>query len=452
MADFGQIRESPLKQFTATDSNRIDIITMGCSKNLVDSERLMRRLEAKGYSPVHNNDDVQGPIVVVNTCGFIADAKQESIDMILELAQAKTDGRIRSLIVMGCLSQRHGPELKPEIPEVDRWYGKFDWELMTDDLPSLRVQTKPRSWERSLTTPSYSTFMKISEGCDRMCAYCAIPLITGRHRSRPMEEIVEETRDLVSKGVKEFNVIAQDLSAYGKDRYGRLMLPELVERISDVPGVEWIRLHYAYPTDFPWDLTRIMRERDNVCNYLDIALQHISTPVLTNMRRHINSAQTFDLIERLRDEVPGIRLRTTLMTGFPGEEEKEFAELMDFVERVRFDRMGAFAYCEEEDTWAARNLQDIIPQEIKEERLEKIMNLQQDISFDLHQRLIGERLKVLVEENNDGELVGRTEWDSPEVDPQVIISSPDIDSIQPGEFVQTVITHAEAFELYGNLI
>ena len=265
---------------------------MGCSKNLVDSERLMRRLQAKGYRPEHNSADVRGPLVVVNTCGFIADAKQESIDMILELAEAKADGHIRQLMVMGCLSQRHGQELKPEIPEVDRWYGKFDWEELVDELPTLRPAPAPRTWERNITTPPYSTFLKISEGCDRMCAYCAIPLITGRHRSRPMEEIIDETRDLVAKGVKEFNVIAQDLSAYGKDRYGTLMLPELVERMSDVPGVEWIRLHYAYPTDFPWELTKVMRERENVCSYLDIALQHISTTVLTNMRRHIDSAQT----------------------------------------------------------------------------------------------------------------------------------------------------------------
>lgn len=433
---------------------------MGCSKNLVDSERLMRRLQAKGYRPEHNSADVRGPLVVVNTCGFIADAKQESIDMILELAEAKADGHIRQLMVMGCLSQRHGQELKPEIPEVDRWYGKFDWEGLVDELPTLRPAPAPRTWERNITTPPYSTFLKISEGCDRMCAYCAIPLITGRHRSRPMEEIIDETRDLVAKGVKEFNVIAQDLSAYGKDRYGTLMLPELVKRMSDVPGVEWIRLHYAYPTDFPWELTKVMRERENVCSYLDIALQHISTTVLTNMRRHIDSAQTYDLIARLRDEVPGIRLRTTLMTGFPGEGEKEFDELLEFMERVRFDRLGAFAYCEEDDTWAARNLKDVIPQEIKEQRLEQVMSLQQDISYDLHQRLIGERVKVLVEENNDGELVGRTQWDSPEVDPQVIItdlaagavSDRHMETIKPGDFVQSEITGAEAFELYGKLL
>lgn len=441
------------------DPTRIDIITMGCSKNLVDSERLMRRLEAKGYRAVHNSDDVKGPLVVVNTCGFIADAKQESIDMILELAQAKTEGRIRQLMVMGCLSQRHGQELKPEITEVDRWYGKFDWEGLVDELPTLKPQPAPRTWERNLTTPPYSTFLKISEGCDRMCAYCAIPLITGRHRSRPMEEIIDETRDLAAKGVREFNVIAQDLSAYGKDRYGSLKLPELVERMADVPGVEWIRLHYAYPTDFPWGITRVMRERENVCNYLDIALQHISTPVLTNMRRHIDSAQTYDLIARLRDEVPGIRLRTTLMTGFPGEGEKEFAELLEFMERARFDRLGAFAYCEEEDTWAARNLKDLIPQEVKEQRLEQVMNLQREISYDIHQRLIGERVKVLVEENNGSEIVGRTQWDSPEVDPQVIISADTVAhvgrriyDIMPGDFVQSEITGADSFEIYGKLI
>lgn len=431
---------------------RIDIITMGCSKNLFDSERLMKRLEARGYAPVHNSSDVTGPVVVVNTCGFIADAKQESIDMILELAQAKEEGRIEKLIVMGCLSQRHGAELKPEIPEVDAWYGKFDWDNMVEALPVIAQQPTPRIWERKLTTPPYSTFMKISEGCDRMCAYCAIPLITGRHRSRSMEEILEETRSLAAKGVKEFNVIAQDLSDYGKDRYGELKLPELIERMSDIKGVDWIRLHYAYPTDFPWGITKVMRERENVCNYLDMALQHISTNVLTNMRRHINSQQTYDIIARLRDEVPGLRLRTTLMTGFPGEGAKEFAELVEFVDKVRFDRLGGFAYCEEDDTYAARHLKDVIPQEVKEERLQIIMEHQEEISRELHQKLVGETVKVLIDENNDGELIGRTQWDSPEVDPQVIVSASEKSKeIKPGDFVDVKIASADAYELYGRI-
>lgn len=437
-----------------TDSARIDIITMGCSKNLVDSERLMRQLEAKGYKPVHNSDDVKGPVVVVNTCGFIADAKQESIDMILELGQARQERRIERLVVMGCLSERYGTELSKMINEVDSWYGKFDWNRLVGELPPLSRQASPKDWDRNLTTPFYSSFLKISEGCDRMCAYCAIPLITGRHHSRPMEEILDETKSLVDRGVREFNIIAQDLSAYGKDLYGTLQLPHLVEKMADIKGVDWIRLHYAYPTDFPWEITRVMRERDNVCSYLDIALQHISTPVLRNMRRGIDSDGTYHLIQRLRDEVPDIRLRTTLMTGFPGEGEKEFAELLEFMQFVKFDRLGAFAYSEEEDTWAARNLDDNIPQEVKEERLEQVMNLQEEISFGLHQRLVGDSLKILVEECSGNEVVGRTQWDSPEVDPQVIvdISGSDVCTTpKPGEFINVKIRKAEAFELYGSL-
>lgn len=433
---------------------RIDFITMGCSKNLVDTERLMRRLEAKGYEPHHNSHDVQGPLVVVNTCGFIADAKQESIDMILSLSEAKKEGRIERLIVMGCLSERHGKELQPEIPEVDAWYGKFDWEKIVNDLPLMKSSyTVPEIYDRNLTTPPYSTYLKISEGCNRMCAYCAIPLITGRHRSRPMDEILAETVDLASKGVKEFNVIAQDLSAYGSDLGGTLVLPELIERMADVKGVEWIRLHYAYPTDFPWEITRVMRERDNVCSYLDIALQHISTRVLTNMRRHIDSSQTYDLIARLRDEVPDLKLRTTLMTGFPGEGEKEFAELLEFMQKVKFERLGAFAYCEEEDTWAARNLEDTIPEEVKQQRLEQIMELQEGISHELHREMIGKQVKVLIEENGDDELTGRTQWDSPEVDPVVLMEgNVGTADIAPGTFVKAKITDAEPYELIGKII
>lgn len=432
--------------------NRIDIITMGCSKNLFDSERLMHRIQTKGYNPVHNSENVKGPIVIINTCGFIADAKQESIDMILELAEAKNNGDISKIIVMGCLSQRHGDELQKEIPEVDEWYGKFDWDKIIDLLPDLKNGGKSKIWERKLTTPPYSTFMKISEGCDRMCAYCAIPLITGRHRSRPIEEILTETRSLVSKGVKEFNIIAQDLSAYGKDINGQLLLPELIDRMSEEEGVEWIRLHYAYPTDFPWEITKVMRNKGNVCNYLDIALQHISDVVLKNMRRNIDSRQTLDLINRLRDEVPGIRLRTTLMTGFPGEGEKEFDELLEFMSSVKFDRLGAFTYCQEEDTWAARNLTDNIPEEIKSQRLEQIMTLQEEISEQLHQRLIGENVKVLIDEIDGNTLTGRTQWDSPEVDPQVIISLKDKHaSYKPGDFVQTKIIEAGPFELFGEI-
>ena len=434
-------------------TGRVDIITMGCSKNLVDSERLLRRVAARGYRAVHDSPDVRGEYVVVNTCGFIGDAKQESIDMILRLAEGKRTGRIGRLFVMGCLSERYRSVLPAELPEVDAWFGKFDWDRILDLMPLRRPAPVPlRPWARRLTTPSWSAFMKISEGCDRFCAYCAIPLITGRHRSRPVEEILEETRQLVRRGVKEFNVIAQDLSAYGTDLPGgRSRLAELVEGMADIRGVEWIRLHYAYPVGFPWDVMKVMRERPNVCNYLDIALQHISNPVLDNMRRHITSAETYDLIERLRDEVPGLRLRTTLMTGFPGEGEREFEELMDFVKRVRFDRMGAFAYCEEEDTWAARHLRDTVPEEVKQHRLKLLMEAQEEISAELHSHLIGETVKVLVEENDGMTLTGRTQWDSPEVDPQVVIplSSGRGEGIEPGSFIQACVTASAPFELYA---
>lgn len=447
---------------------RIDIITMGCSKNLVDSERLIHRLRALGYEVEHDSHDVCGDVVVVNTCGFIGDAKAESIEMILDLADAKAEGRIGHIFVMGCLSERYRKELPEELPEVDGWYGKFDWTgILTDlakiddnddQLSNCEVVNESRPWERDLTTPPYSAYLKIAEGCDRFCAFCAIPLITGRYVSRPIDEILAETRSLVAKGVKEFNVIAQDLSAYGsdfKDYNGtRSPLAELLDHMADIPGVEWIRLHYAYPVDFPWDITEVMRRRDNICNYLDIALQHISTKVLTNMRRHIDREGTIKLIERLRKEVPGIRLRTTLMVGFPGEGEEEFAELMAFVREARFDRMGAFAYCEEEDTYAARHYDDTIPQELKQHRLDLLMAEQEEVSRELHKQLIGSRVRVLVEgkdaENKASLPVGRTQWDSPEVDPVVLIHTDRV--LTPGEFVEVVIIDADAYELSGRLV
>jgi len=425
---------------------------MGCSKNLVDSERLKRRFEVRGYDVHHDSHDVCGEIVVVNTCGFIGDAKQESINMILELLEAKQRGVIGKLYVMGCLSQRYLSELKAEIEGVDGWYGKFDWEEILSGLPAAHVQLCP--WERSLTTPPYSAYLKISEGCNRMCAYCAIPLITGHHRSRPMQEILDEVRELAASGVKEFNVIAQDLSAYGTDLPGRTsQLAMLIDSMSQVPGVEWIRLHYAYPVNFPWDLLEVIRRRPNVCNYLDIALQHISTNVLTAMRRHIDKEQTLDLIERIRKEVPGIRLRTTLMTGFPGEGEKEFDELLDFVRSAHFDRLGAFAYSEEEGTWAANNLDDSIPQDVKEYRRDKVLELQEEISQSLNNRLIGSTLRVLVEEVNDDEMLARTEWDSPEVDYQVHIDLPGdgLPLPAPGDFVDVTITDALPYDVYAQL-
>lgn len=422
---------------------------MGCSKNLIDSERLIRRLSAKGYSVDHDPEAPHGEYVMVNTCGFIGDAKEESINMLLSLAQLKEEGAIGKIAVMGCLSQRYMEELKEAIPEVDLWYGKFDWNAFVADLPDLAAVDEPKPWERSLTTPPYSAYLKISEGCNRFCAFCAIPLITGRHTSRPIEEIEEEVRELVRGGVSEFNVIAQDLSSYGTDLYGRQSLAELIERISDIEGVEWIRLHYAYPSDFPWDILRVMRERDNVCKYLDVALQHCSDNVLTAMRRHITKAETMTFIERVRREVPDIKLRTTLMVGFPGETKEDFLELLDFVEEVRFDRMGAFAYSEESDTYAALHLSDDIPEETKQARLDTLMARQEEIALASQQKMIGKTVKVLIEsiDKDAGTAIGRTQWDSPEVDPEVLIS--DAADLRPGSYIPALITDADEFTLFA---
>lgn len=432
---------------------RVDIITMGCSKNLVDSQRLMKQLKVRGYSMHHDSDNVCGEAVVVNTCGFIGDAKEESVNMILELARAKEEGRIGRLYVMGCLSERYREELRKEMPEVDAFFGKFDWNGIIGLLPDRTgKEHKTKSWERVLTDSNYSAYIKISEGCNRFCAYCAIPLITGRHTSRPVEEILEETRRLAAGGVREFNVIAQDLSAYGTDLYGRSALAGLIDRMADIEGVEWIRLHYAYPVDFPYDVLEVMRRRDNVCNYLDIALQHISDKVLDNMRRHIGRRETLELIARLRKEVPGIRIRTTLMTGFPGEGEEEFEELLDFVREARFDRLGAFAYSEEEGTYAALHFSDQIPQEVKEERRDRILEAQRAISTELNERFVGEKVKVLVDRLEDGSMVGRTEWDSPEVDNEVHIPySGDTPSAFPGDFIDVIITEAYDYDLTARL-
>jgi len=425
--------------------NKIDIISLGCSKNLVDSERLMRQLEAAGYRVAHNPDRVDGETVVVNTCGFIADAQQESIDTILSLGEAKRQGKIRNLLVMGCLSERFRADLIDALPEVDRFYGKFDWKGMLADLGHAYRYDIDR--ERHLTTPNHYCYLKISEGCNRFCAFCAIPLITGRHTSIPMPELLDEVRQLVDKGVKEFNVIAQDLSSYGLDLENRMMLPELIDRMADIEGVEWIRLHYAYPTQFPYDILPVMASRDNVCSYLDIALQHISDKVLTNMHRHISRQETLDLLERLRNEVPGIHIRTTLMVGFPGEGEQEYEELLDFVKTARFERMGAFAYSEENGTWAAQNLTDDIPDEVKQDRLHRLMALQEDISLDIQEQKVGQTLRVIIDREEDDYYIGRTQWDSPEVDPEVLISKEKPLAI--GEFAQVKITQALPFELLG---
>ncbi len=427
--------------------NKVDIISLGCSKNLVDSEHLISQLLAAGYTVEHNPSHVDGEIVVVNTCGFIADAQEESINTILELGEAKRQGKIRKLIVMGCLSERFMADLTGELPEVDRFYGKFNWKQMLGDLG--KTYRDDLATDRYLTTPPHYAYMKISEGCNRFCAFCAIPLITGRHKSVPLEQLLAETRNLVDRGVKEFNVIAQDLSSYGLDLYGKMMLPELVEQMAAIDGVEWIRLHYAYPTQFPWDILPVMAQHDNVCSYLDIALQHISDKVLTGMRRHITRDETLRLIERMRREVPGLHLRTTLMVGFPGEGDKEFDELMDFVRDVRFERMGAFAYSEEAGTWAAQHLEDNIPVDVKQARLEALMDLQESISMEIQQSKVGSTQRVIIDREEEQYYVGRTQYDSPEVDPEVLIakSTPLI----PGNFYNVKITEALPFELMATV-
>lgn len=429
--------------------NTIDIITLGCSKNLVDSEHLMRQLEEAGYHVTHDAERPQGEIAVINTCGFIGDAKEESINMILEFAQAKEEGLLKKLYVMGCLSERYLKELAIEIPQVDKFYGKFNWKELLHDLGKNYREELHN--ERILTTPAHYAYLKISEGCDRKCSYCAIPIITGRHVSRPMEEILQEVRCLVDRGVKEFQIIAQELTYYGVDLYHKQMLPELVERIADIPGVEWIRLHYAYPAHFPTDLFRVMRERPNVCKYMDIALQHISDNMLQKMRRHVTKEQTYQLIENFRKEVPGIHLRTTLMVGHPGETEADFEELKEFVRKVRFDRMGAFAYSEEEGTFAANNYEDNISQEVKQVRLDELMAIQQEISSELSAAKIGRQMKVIIDRVEGDYYIGRTEFDSPEVDPEVLIERNE-EQLIIGNFYQVEIVNSDDFDLCGHII
>lgn len=425
--------------------NKVDIITLGCSKNLVDSEQLMRQFMANGYTVEHDPEKITGEIVVVNTCGFIGDAQEESINMILELGEARKRGKIAQLYVMGCLSERFLKEMKTELPEVDRFYGKFNWSELLGDMG--KSYYRELATERILTTPSHYAYLKIAEGCNRTCSYCSIPIITGRYKSRSIEEIEQEVKQLVGQGVKEFQVIAQDLTYYGLDLYKKLALPELVERMSDIPGVEWIRLHYAYPARFPFDLLRVMRERDNVCKYMDIALQHISNSMLKQMRRNISKENTYALLQRMREEVPGIHLRTTLMTGHPGETEQDFEELVDFVKKIRFERMGAFAYSHETGTFSYKNYTDEIPQEIKQERLDYIMRIQERISTEINEKKIGEVLKVIIDREEDNYYIGRTEYDSPEVDPEVLITKEK--QLIPGTFCQAKIIESDAFDLYG---
>ena len=428
--------------------NRVDIITMGCSKNLVDSEHLMRQLEECGYEVTHDSEEPCGEIAVINTCGFIGDAKQESINMILEFCQRKDEGDLNKLYVMGCLSERYLDELKEEISQVDRFYGKFNWTELVNDLK--HEYKNEIAQERVLTTPGHYAYLKISEGCNRHCAYCAIPIITGPHKSRPMEEILDEVRYLVSQGVKEFQIIAQELTFYGVDIYKKQTIAELVERISDIEGVEWIRLHYAYPSNFPYDLLRVMRERKNVCKYLDIALQHVSTKVLKKMQRHVTKEDTYALVERMRQEVPGICLRTTMMVGFPGEGDKEFEELMDFVKWAKFDRLGAFAYCEEDGTYAAKNYRDSISKKKKQERLDRLMEVQQRISTRLNDEKVGKSFRTIIDRIEGDYYVGRTEYDSPDVDTEVLISRNERD-LEIGAFYNVLITDSTEFDLMGTV-
>ena len=408
----------------------------------------MRQFVANGYTVEHDPHKINGEIVVVNTCGFIGDAQEESINMILELGEQKQKGRIGKLFVMGCLSERFLKDLEKELPEVDRFYGKFNWKELISDLGKSYHQEL--ATDRVLTTPRHYAYVKIGEGCNRTCSYCSIPIITGAYQSRPMDEIVDEVRGLVAQGVKEFQMIAQDLTFYGLDRYKRMALPELVERVSDIPGMEWIRLHYGYPSHFPYDLLPVMRERDNVCKYMDIALQHISDPMLRMMRRNITKAETYELLERMRREVPGIHLRTTLMVGHPGETEHDFEELIRFVKDIRFERMGAFAYSHEEGTYAYQHYKDEIPQEVKQDRLDYLMRVQEGISTDVNASKVGQTFRVIVDREEEDFYVGRTQYDSPEVDPEILISKDT--PLSPGSFYQVKVIDAQAFDLYGKVL
>ena len=426
--------------------NRIDVITLGCSKNLVDSELLMRQLVANGYTVEHDPSNPVGDIAVINTCGFIGDAKEESINMILEFAEAKKANKLKKLFVMGCLTERYMNELQVEIPEVDKFYGKFAWKNLISDLG--KSYYKDLEFDRSLSTPPHYAYVKISEGCDRTCSYCSIPIMTGKHKSRPMDEI-EEVRRLVKQGVREFQFIAQDLTYYGLDRYKQMKLPELVERIADIKGADWIRLHYAYPAHFPTDLLRVIRERENVCNYLDIALQHISDNMLQKMRRNITKQQTIDLIARFREEVPGIHLRTTMMVGHPGETEQDFEELLEFVKQTRFERLGAFPYSHEDDTYCDKNYTDDIPADVKQERMNILMETQEAIALDINESKIGKTMKVIIDREDADYYIGRTEFDSPEVDGEVLIEKQT--QLKTGEFYNVKILSALPFDLIGKV-
>jgi ribosomal protein S12 methylthiotransferase len=427
--------------------NKVDIITLGCSKNLVDSELLMRQFTANGYAVAHDPPKTQGDIVVINTCGFIESAKEESIGMILEYGEAKKNRRIRKLFVMGCLSERYQKELQELIPEVDKFYGKFNWKELLSDLGKSYLQELAS--ERLLTTPAHYSYLKIAEGCNRTCSYCSIPLITGKYKSKPLEAIEEEVRSLVGQGVREFQLIAQDLTYYGKDLYKKFNLAELLKRISDIKGVEWIRLHYAYPALFPLDVLTVMRERDTICNYLDIALQHSSDTMLKHMRRNISQKETRELLQTIRREVPGIHLRTTMMVGHPGETETDFADLLDFVKEMRFERLGAFPYSDEEGTYSNRHYKDAIEPEVKNKRMDELMAVQEQIAYEIAESKIGQTLKVLIDREEADFYMGRTECDSPEVDPEVLIEKKQ--KLIPGEFYPVKITGTQLFDLLGKV-
>lgn len=424
---------------------RVDVITLGCSKNLVDSEKLLKQFEAEGYTVRHDPNQIDADIVVINTCGFIGDAQEESIEMILNCCELKKQGVIKGLYVMGCLSQKFGKELQVEIPEVDKYYGKFNWTNLLQDLRG-KWHTELEN-RRFITTPSHYAYLKISEGCDRRCSYCAIPLMTGGYRSRNQEDIIDEAKYLISQGVKEIQLIAQDLTYYGVDKSGVSTIADLTKRLSDLDGLEWIRLHYGYPNDFPMDLLQVMRERDNVCNYMDLALQHISNPVLERMHRNITAEQTRDLLAKIRQEVPDIHLRTTLMVGFPGETEDDYAQLVDFVKDMRFERMGAFAYSEVEGTYSARHFKDDVDEETKQLRLSKLMRIQQNIAADINQNKVGKVFKTIIDRIEGDYYVGRTEFDSPDVDPEMLIKADRELSI--GDFYDVRVTDAMDFDLYG---
>ena len=429
--------------------NQVDVITLGCSKNLMDSEHLIKQFLANGYKVSHNPEEVSGEIVVINTCGFIADAQEESINMILDIVERKKTGQVGQVYVMGCLTERFMDDLKAEIPEVDGFYGKFNWKKLISDLGKA-YYNDPMGGNRSITTPKHYAYLKISEGCNRTCSYCAIPLITGKYVSRPMEDIVEEAKSLIASGVKEIQLIAQDLTYYGLDLYHEHKLPDLVERLASLEGLEWLRLHYAYPNAFPKELFRVIREHNNVCTYIDIALQHISNSMLKSMRRGISKEETYSLLKELREEIPGIHIRTTLMVGHPGETDEDFEELLQFVRDIKFDRLGAFIYSHEDGTYSHQNYEDDVPLDLKQERMNRLMEEQEAIMTSLNQEKIGQTLRTIIDRREGDYYIGRTEFDSPEVDQEVLIKHIDQELV-PGEFYQVEITSADVFDLYGKI-